>query len=202
MAISYPLSMPNDNLASVTIRSVTNIGVARSIFTGKQQVFQHSYESLAIDVSLPPLERENAEPWIAFLLALRGPLGTFLAGDVAGKTPRGAASGTPRVNGASQIGTSLVTDGWTPGVTNILKKGDWIQVGSRIYKNLNDVNSDGSGNATLDIFPRLRQSPADNDLILTNNTKGLFRLLSNDVPVAVINKAKHYEIAFSAAEAL
>ncbi len=33
-------------------------------------------------------EREKVEPWIAFLTALRGPLGTFLMGDPLGKTPR------------------------------------------------------------------------------------------------------------------
>ena len=40
----------------------------------------------------------------------------------------GALGGTPLVNGASQTGASLITDGWTASVTNILLKGDIFTV--------------------------------------------------------------------------
>ena len=40
----------------------------------------------------------------------------------------GALGGTPLINGASQTGASLITDGWTASVTNILRKGDIFTV--------------------------------------------------------------------------
>jgi hypothetical protein len=44
------------------------------------------------------------------------------------RTLLGAGGGTPLVNGASQVGTSLVTDGW-PNNTLVLKAGDLIKLG-------------------------------------------------------------------------
>lgn len=61
---------------------------------------------------------------------------------------------------------------------------DYIQLGtganSRIYRVLNNINTDASGNATLDIWPRLRRSPTDGDAVIVSNTKGVFRLATNE----------------------
>jgi intracellular sulfur oxidation DsrE/DsrF family protein len=54
---------------------------------------------------------------------------------------------------------------------------------------------------TLDIWPRLRESPADNAVVVTSNTVGLFRLASNDSEWNV-NEATVYGITFAAVEAI
>ncbi len=68
-------------------------------------------------------------------------------GDPVNTSPRGAATGTPLVKGASQTGNTLTTDGWTTGVTGILKAGDWIQLGtgstSTLHKLQQAADSDG-----------------------------------------------------------
>src|SRR5262249_47491531 len=136
-----------------------------------------------------------------FLLALNGPFNNFLMGDPIGKTPRGPASGTPLVNGGGQTGSTLVTDGWAPSITGILKAGDYIQIVQRLHKVLTDTNSDGSGNATLDIWPSLRDAgPADNTTIITTNTVGLFRLADNNYTVWSSDADKILEMGFSAVE--
>lgn len=107
----------------------------------------------------------------------------------------GAHGGTPLVNGASQTGSSLVTDGWTTS-TAILKKGDIItlagvnglnpqnraSIGVRQFVVTADVSSDGTGNATIPVYPSIvtsgaRQtvsaSPADNAAITVNGTASL-----------------------------
>lgn len=81
----------------------------------------------------------------------------------------GAYGGTPLVNGASQSGASIITDGWTAS-TVVLKKGDVITFSSVYSVNpqgydstgilmqvvvTSDVTSDGSGNATIPISPAL-----------------------------------------------
>ena len=123
------------------------------------------------------MKREDAEQLIAFMLKLNGTYGTFTLGDPLNTSPRGVGTGTPLVNGGSQTGNSLVTDGWTSGQTGILKAGDWIQLGSgstsRLYKILSDANSNGSGQATFDIWPNLRSSPADNAAITVSSPKKL-----------------------------
>jgi hypothetical protein len=189
------------------VRLVANdvVGVSQSPFTAVQQVYRYSGQFWEADITLPPMKRADAEYWISFLLKLNGPYGTFLMGDPNGATARGVATGTPLVNGAGQTGNELVTDGWTTSTTGILKAGDYIQLGtgatSRLYKVLDDVNSDGSGNATLTLWPDLRSAPADNAAITVSNTKTTFRLNSAQTSWD-INEATIYGLTFGAREAL
>lgn len=205
MAITYPLSIPNTDIAKVRLVANNIVGVSQSPFTAAQQVYKYTGQFWEADITLPPMKREQAEYWISFLLKLNGSYGTFLLGDPNGQTARGVATGTPLVNGASQTGNSLVTDGWTNSTTGILKAGDYIQLGSgataRLYKVLDDVNSDGSGNATLTLFPDLRTSPSDNATITVTNPKGVFRLNAGTTSWD-INEASVYGITFGAREAL
>lgn len=203
MSITYPLSLPSTpGIKRFTWLTSNAVSLARSPFTYVTQVQAHNGQIWKAEVTMPPMERADAEQWTTFLLQLMGTKGTFYLGDPLGKTPRGTATGTPLVNGGSQTGNSLITDGWTSSVTGILKAGDYIQIGQRLYKNLKDVNSDGSGNATLDIYPRLRETPSDNASILTTNTVGLFRLQSSEVPVYEADTERVYSITFTAIEAI
>ena len=105
----------------------------------------------------------------------------------------GAHGGTPLVNGASQTGASLVTDGWTAS-TAVLKEGDVITLAGvnavnpqsrestgvlRQFVVTANVTSDGSGNATIAISPSITTgtgfqtvtgSAADNAAITVSGT--------------------------------
>ena len=205
MPISYPLNFPAVGIRNVTIRARTVVGLNSSPFTGQQQVYKHQGQWWEMEVTLPPMKRADAEQVAAFLVKLNGRFGTFTFGDPLNTAPRGVGTGTPLVNGAGQTGTDLVTDGWTPDTTGILKAGDWIQLGtgssSRLHKVLDDVNSDGSGNATLTLFPDLRTSPADNAAITVSSPKGLWRLAANEVDYS-IDEASIYGMTFACVEAL
>jgi hypothetical protein len=87
----------------------------------------------------------------------------------------GPLGGTPLVNGASQSGSSLITDGWTAAAAARLKKGDIFTIAGvnavnpqtrsstgqlRQFVVTADVSSDGSGNATIAIFPAITASGA------------------------------------------
>lgn len=179
--------------------------MSASPFTLGQQIYQHQGQAWEAEISLPPMKRGDAEEWIAFLMSLAGRYGTFLLGDPAGATARGALGGTPLVNGASQSGQTLAVDGWTASVTNILKAGDYIQLGSgtttRMHKILQNASSNGSGQTTLDIWPRLRETPSDNAAVTTAACKGTFRLADNATDFD-INEASVYGIVFAAVEAI
>ena len=209
MAISYPLSLPTvTGIANIVLTARNSIAVATSPFTLTQQVMQHQGSRWEANVTLPPMKRESAEEWIAFLISLNGQYGTFLLGDPLGATARGSASsspGTPLVNGGSQTGTTLNIDGAPNSATGYLKAGDYIQLGSgsgtQLYKVLADANSNGSGQVSLDIWPSLRSSPSDNAAVTVASAKGLFRLSSSDASFS-IDKASIYGITFAATEAL
>ena len=209
MAITYPLSTPtNKTIASITLVARNVIGVSTSPFNFKQQVHQYSGQRWEADITLPRMAREDAEQWVAVLMSLYGQKGTFLLGDPLGGTARGSAStaaGTPVVNGASQTGGTLNIDGLPASATGYLKAGDYIQLGSaatsQLYKVLADADSNGSGEASLDIYPNLRSSPADGAPVVVSNAKGLFRLASNETSWNINNLA-FYGITFGAVESL
>jgi hypothetical protein len=206
MAVTFPLAIPTSKgLAKIRLTANNVVGVSQSPFTAKQQVYKYTGQFWEADISLPPMKRADAEYWISFLLKLNGSYGTFLLGDPNGATARGVATGTPLVKGASQTGSDLITDGWTPNTTGILKAGDYIQLGtgstSLLHKVLDDVNSDGSGNATLTLWPDLRSAPSDNAEIVVSAPKGVFRLTANQ-QAWDINEATFYGITFGAREAI
>ncbi len=94
---------------------------------------------------------------------------THLITPGSGRAPNGAGGGTPLVNGASQTGSALVTDGWSVSITNVVRAGDVIRIAglSPLYRITADANSNGSGQATLGISPPIPagSSPADNAAI-------------------------------------
>lgn len=149
--------------------------------------------------------RADAAQLEAVLLSLRGSYGTFLLGPTGyEKTPRGVATGTPLVDGASQSGYALATKGWTAGVSGILLAGDWISFGFSIeylHRIAEDANSNGSGLATLQLTTRIRTLTTNNDPITVLSPKGTFRLIEPSVRFSV-NEAQHHETRFQAREAI
>lgn len=207
MSITYPLSLPSaPGSRSTVLKATSIIGIAKSPFTAQQQVFQWPGEFWQLQISLPPMNRMTAEKWFSFLVALRGQLGTFYAGDDQCTTPQGVATGTPLVNGAQgSMSNTLATKGWTHNVTGILLAGDYIQLGTgtaqRLYKVLTDADSDSSGNATFDIFPTLREGVTDSQPLTITNCMGTFRLAENDRERSA-DYTRLYGIDFKAIEAI
>ena len=209
MDLSSPLNTPtNIGIANITLSAENAVAISQSPFTYQQQVIAHPGQRWAASISLPPMKRVDAEYWVAFLLSLKGQIGTFLLGDPNCVTAQGSASttpGTPLVNGAGQTGDTLIIDGLPVSTTGYLLPGDYIQLGSstttQFYKVLTQVNTSVSGGATLDLWPNLRSSPANNATIIVANTKGRFRLKDN-VTQWGINEISSYGITFDCVEAL
>lgn len=209
MAESYPLTFPtHTGIAQVSLMATDVVSMAESPFTLSQQVVRHAGARWQANITIPSTKREDAEYWNAFLLRLRGRFGTFLLGDPNAATSRGIAAttpGTPVVNGASQTGNELDIDGCPTSRTGYLKAGDYIQLGAgataRLYKVLEDVDTNVSGECTLNVWPDLRSSPIDDSTVVVQNAKGVFRLASNEASWSIDN-AGIYSIAFGAVEAL
>jgi len=155
---SYPLTFPtNVGVQTQRFSLVRTVAVSSSPFTGQDQVVQHEGEFWTTQIKFPPMLKVNAAPIIAFLLQLRGRRGTFALGDQDRKTIQGVATGTIRVNGASQTGNQVALDGFANSTNNVFKAGDYIQINSYLYMVTEDVNSNGSGEANVKIEPALRQ---------------------------------------------
>lgn len=204
MTITYPLALPAPAPKNIKMTTDAAVAGAESPFTFEEQIYKHQGQRFMADITLARMRRSSFAAWAAWGMKLNGRQGTFLMGDPDAKVPRGVATGTPLVNGASQVGQTLITDGWTVNVTGILKQYDYIQLGTglttRMHAVLDDVNSDSGGNATLSIWPALRYSPADNAVIVTTACKTLFRL---NAPFSWdADEVSTYDVVFSASEAL
>lgn len=95
MAITYPLDVPTDtSVAQITLRAVDAVASTQSPFTYDSEVVQYSGQVWSASVQIPTVKRDLAEAWVAFLLSLDGPSGTFLLGDPVGELPRGSVLAT------------------------------------------------------------------------------------------------------------
>lgn len=200
MTISFPVtppSTPKPSRVEWSQRVVTS--VSQSPFTLQTQTQEWSGDGWIVDVSFDPLTRVEAAPWIAFLASLRGPKGTFYFGDTLLATAQGTPTGTPLVNGASQVGFTLNTDGWTAGVA-AFKAGDLFQIDNSLYLVTADATADGSGELTIDIWPSLR-GHSDNAALTVSSPKCVMRLVSTTVQAVSAPQTQLYDINFTAEEA-
>lgn len=187
MSISYPLTIPVPiRTFSLGYHSVVGVTIAPHSLKSKKFQQDGAVWMLSLtfhSMSANPGETGSENPRLLqrFLVALDGGIGSFMFGDPGFVAPAGVGTGTPLVNGAGQSGYSLNVKGATTSTTNWLKAGDRLQIGTDYYMNMNDVNSDGSGNCTLEIRPPLRSAYANNTPIILMNPKGKFRLQGQEV---------------------
>ena len=202
---SYPLTFPTvSGVRTQRFALVRTVAVSSSPFTGQDQVVQHEGEYWTTQISFPPMLKDKAAQIIAFLLQLRGRRGTFSIGDQDRKTIQGVATGTIRVNGASQTGNQVALDGFANSTSNVFKAGDYIQINSFLYMVTEDVTSNSSGEANVKIEPALRQgieTIADDATVVYSNTKTIMRLDSNETAWDTDQVSK-YGISLSATEGL
>lgn len=198
MALNFPII----NFVNSSFNLEFNTLEFKSTFTNTSQRVALNTGIWVAQYSLPIMDRENIAQWRAFFASLQGKKNTFFAYDPDYTTPRGVATGTPLVNGASQTGTSLITDGWTPSTTGILKAGDYFSVGGELKIVTQDTDSDGAGACTINFQPAIRNSPSDNASITTNNPKCEMYINSDTVQIQT-NFLKHsLPLSFSGVEAI
>lgn len=159
------------------------VAIVTSIFTGQTQAQRWAGADLwSGKATLPQLTQVQADGWIAALLQLQGMTNAFMLGDPLKKAPRGTALGAPVADGSvamSSGGSTLYTYGWTVSQNGLLLPGDYLQIGYRLHRVLDAVNSDVNGKAPISIWPSLREVPADGTPLVLNSAKGLFRLADN-----------------------
>jgi hypothetical protein len=162
-----------------------------SPFTYKQQTHSYDGQMWEADVTLPPMNRDDAESWVSFLMSLKGRAGTFLLYDPSAKSARGTATSATVTGSAGDDSLSVV-------MTGTLKAGDYIQIGSASDATLHKVLVDQDGDGTLEVWPKLRKDRTSVAVDLTS-ASGLFRLASNETAWSVDN-ASFFGISFGATE--
>jgi len=207
MAISYPLTVPNyTSFQSVSLVARNTVAISVSPYTQQQKIYQWRGQFWEVDVTLKPMKRADAESWNAFFLKLKGQVGTFyLSPDPNGRSVRGSASssaGSPIVDGSLSANSSSVDiTNATASATGYLLAGDYISINNQLLKVLNDVNTNGSGSATIDIFPNIRTALSGSDVVTVQNAQGVFRLASNEQSINIAEN-NIYQQGFTAVESI
>jgi len=117
----------------------------------------------------------------AFLFRLNGAEHRAVIPDPAYRRA-GPGGGTPIVNGASQVGLTLSTSGWTPSIT-VLRAGDRIGVSNQMIPVVADVTANGSGVATISLAHPIRIAPTNGSAVEINAPTARY-ILTNKVSAA------------------
>lgn len=157
MTIALP-STPKPNGVGL---KMLNFGRATQPLGGDIQYVARIGSRYVVQVSLPPMTYDTARAWLAARLraATEGDTVSF-----SWPQPTQTSLGTPLVNGASQLGSSLIADGFTASVAIPQLAYFSFSVSSHTYLHAvtSSGSANGSGQATMNIAPMLRVSPADN----------------------------------------
>jgi hypothetical protein len=196
MAITYPLLIPDHSFRSMTMRMKRVVGVSESPFTLEQQVYEHQGARWEAEITLPPMNLDEARAWEAFFISLRGRKGTFLMGN---PLHNAFVTGVALSGTAPARSTSISVTG---GAGQTINAGEYFQIGtgldSHIHQVVETITLDGSD--VLTIEPPLRTS-YNNDSLNFTQPKGVWRLSSNDVEWS-IDSASIYGFTFACQEAL
>ena len=168
---SFPRTIKPANISPFRVGT----GLVARGQTGKDQLRSVVQMGVEWDEIWPPMFRGDpaVEGLLAFINDNYNRVAIFdithLLTPGSGRAPNGAGGGSPLVNGASQTGVSLATDGWSNSVTNVVRAGDVIRIAglSPLYLITADASSNGVGQATLAINPPIvvGSSPLDNAII-------------------------------------
>lgn len=165
-------------------------------WTGARQVLASGRGWWECSVSLPPMVGEaSVAPWRSFFARLQGSANDFRL--PVNEVAQSSSSATPLVNGASQIGNSIVTDGW-PVSTTVLSAGMYVTINNQLFQLVSNVTSNSSGQATISVAPAVRSSPADNALIEFKNPYALMYI--TEEPTVSVEPGLVYSTSFSARE--
>ena len=128
LAIVFPVAFPSTPAPrSVVWRPQSVVARTESPFSLSQQIQAHQGQRWVVEMDFPPMTRAQAEEFTAFILSLNGMEGTFLLPPFGGKTARGVPVGSPQLEILSGSKATPTVAGWTPNVSGLLKKGDFLQ---------------------------------------------------------------------------
>ena len=174
----YPLAFPSQ--APATERLVLNRrqSATASSWTYKQQVVQTAAQ-WALQWTWPPVTHLTAEALDAWLLSLKGQIGTFRY------APRQRYTspiiGTTLAQPGYAYNDSIAVSGWAASAGTNLRAGQYFQIGDQLLR-LTQANAfaDANGFVTISFVPELRIAYSAGTAVNFVNPTGLFRLASSD----------------------
>jgi len=178
MAITYPVDFPTINGKSIvqkcSFKLVESAAITQSSTNFRQLTTSFGQARWEAEITIRPLNKDEAKIFTAFLASLRGVTKPFLFGNPLMTYDSNIP--VAQIQTAIQNDTSINMD-ITSGQD--LKAGSHIQIASSLHMLLEDVTLSG-GSQTIDISPPIRADVISGN-ITTNNPRGKWRLATNDI---------------------
>lgn len=177
--------------AIADMRVVANTQSLTSPFDGTVQTVANPGQRWRFSLQYRNLPVGDWRALMAFVGSLGGRAGRFTFTPPHNRRLATATiSGTVRVNGAGQTGSTLAVDG-LPNSAVVFTPGDWISFPNsasrpQLHQVTATATTNGSGQVTLSIAPPLRGSPADNAEVTWSGPTGVFMLESDDAGAVTI----------------
>ena len=148
---------------SMGVQLVANTAVFRSPLSGTTQTLARPGSRLGMTVTFARRGEPDRSILKGFLAGLYGQEHLLTYHDPS-HVQRGALGGTPIVDGGSQVGQAIDISGGPTSQNGWLLRGDHMAFDNGTYLELKivtaDVDTDGSGDATIPIYPEIHISPA------------------------------------------
>jgi len=200
MSGSFPTS---PGFSALNFQNVRPTLVNQSL-SGRRAVRQIGSQYFMFTVSMPPMNQDDAMNIFAFLQKQKGSFESFQI-----KIPlqnRGAdkSSTAVKVVGShSATDSTIALDGFTTSTTGVLKAGDLIKFAghTKVYMVQSDIDSDGSGAATVLIEPGIVTTLADNEVVTMNQPDITVYLTSEDIMYSV-DRNSIFSISFDVREVI
>lgn len=179
--------IPNVSAAKMLEFSMSDgVALVPGAYTKDTQAFVWpGADEWSVKLTLAPIVTTQRGPWSAWLMQMRGMLRATLISDPSYTGATGRLGGSAPVIDSSVSGnnlasaTRLFVRGLAANTAGVFQPGDQIQIGYRLHTFLDELSSDGTGKGSAEIWPSLREPPADGSAIITANPQGLFRLANN-----------------------
>jgi hypothetical protein len=171
--------------------------------SGRRAVRQIGAQYFSFGVSMPPLNQSNAMDIFAFLQKQKGSFETFTIQLPTQNRGADKSNTSVKVVGAHNATDNTISlDGFTVSTTGVLKAGDLIKFShGKVYMVQSDINSDGSGAATVTIEPNLVETLADNEAVIMNQPSFTVYLPSEEILYAT-DPTGFYSISFDVREVI
>jgi hypothetical protein len=172
--------------------------------SGRRAVRQIGSQYFMFTVSMPPMSQSDAMDIFAFLQKQKGSFESFQI-----KIPitnRGAAKSSTSVKvvgSHTATDSTIALDGFASSTSAVLKAGDLIKFAghTKVYMVQSDIDSDGSGAATVSIEPGLVTTLSDNEVVTTNQPDFTVYLPNEDI-VYSVDRNSIFGISFDVREVI
>lgn len=173
---AWPTAHPKHVPQSAALRVITNSRHNASAESGVSQTVTRPGGRWGWSVTMAPMAtavRDDFEGWLTGLSGMEHRVSTW---DWKRPTPRGTInlSGVTLGASAAQFATSLQLAGCGAGKT--LLRGDWLKVGTQVFRAIADATADGSGAMTVSVRHDVRVALSSGAAVTLDRPAALYIL--------------------------